>query len=527
MTGSPRVPPGTHGWRSTLRSEPAGSVSHGAPLRATGSWPVTIPCIGPPRLDGRRRALLRRDRTSTVVSAPSRVHGARARLSRPRARFTGPEGLDLIEDAPPGRERAATVPSRDCRGALGDVDRDDRPARRRRGARLGRASWFHDRRPSGHRRARIARSCPCSAPVEHIWLAAAAYDREPRADGRQEGGCGARPPDRVGCARRCRRPVLEGARGSRVHRRAGTRRVGPPRSRDDRARRGGPGSAARRSRVRPRGSGGRPTPSDVRRAQPAHARRDSPGDPPMAALRDERRARQSRRAGRQARKWVRGSRRAEGVDRAGSRVLWGPRGGEGPAGGPPRCRGGRVRRPPSSPRGSSRVGQDHARPAARGAPPTPRTARGARGHPHPLVSRALRARGRPRVGPTVPCTAPRSFGGLARRRRDGIDATGGDQPRESWRPLLGRDGGVPGGGARRVAPASRGRRRAREPRKGHCGVPGALPARGRHEPVPLRRGGRVGIVPMLTRGAGPLRSASLRAAPRPLRPRRAVAAHRA
>src|SRR5579875_2644939 len=96
---------------------------------------------------------------------------------------------------------------------------------------------------------------------------------------------------------------------------------------------------------------------------------------------------------------------------------------------------------------------------------------------------------------------------------------------DARRPLPRRDGGVPRDGPRRVAPTARRGGGAREPGQGERGLPGASPPRRCDEPLSLRRGRSTRVVPVLPERPGQVRPAPLGAAPRPLRPRRAVAPH--
>ena len=96
------------------------------------------------------------------------------------------------------------------------------------------------------------------------------------------------------------------------------------------------------------------------------------------------------------------------------------------------------------------------------------------------------------------------------------------QPGHPRRPLPRRARRVPRGRPRGAAPTARGGRDPGEPRRRHRHLPGGLPARGRHEPLPVRRGRLPGRLQLQRGRPRPLPAAHLGAAARPLRPRRAA-----
>ena len=110
--------------------------------------------------------------------------------------------------------------------------------------------------------------------------------------------------------------------------------------------------------------------------------------------------------------------------------------------------------------------------------------------------------------------------GRGGRRRRARAASRRGEPRAPRSPVARRAAGVRAARARGAAPAARGRCRQHRPRAGHGALPGALPARGDDEPLPVRRpgrpGGRVLLLHAAPRG---LPRQALAGAARPLRPR--------
>ena len=121
----------------------------------------------------------------------------------------------------------------------------------------------------------------------------------------------------------------------------------------------------------------------------------------------------------------------------------------------------------------------------------------------------------------VPRAAPLELGG-------GVIGGGAGSPRPGEvslahrrRALPRRAARVPAAGARGAAPAARGRRRLGRAGRGRGRLPGALPARRRDEPVPVRRAGRPAARCSCTPRARPaLSREALAGAARSLRPRR-------
>ena len=149
-------------------------------------------------------------------------------------------------------------------------------------------------------------------------------------------------------------------------------------------------------------------------------------------------------------------------------------------------------------------------------------ARGARGHAYPLGRGSAHARPA-RPGAPVPGTAPHRVHTRARRRRQLASASRRGHARPPRRAVPRRAGRVRADHARRAAPTDRGARRPHLPHVDVALVPGRVPARRVHEPVPVRDRRR--RVPVHRGPACALPAAPERPAPRPLRP--AHARHRA
>ena len=160
----------------------------------------------------------------------------------------------------------------------------------------------------------------------------------------------------------------------------------------------------------------------------------------------------------------------------------------GPGGRPPGARGRGGRAPPPPHDRTARVGQDDAGRAPGRAAPAAHPRRGAHRHPHPLGRRLRAARRRALPPPAVPGPAPPGLHRLAGRWRQLVAPARRGEPRHPRRPLPRRARRVPRGRPRGAPPAARGGGDPGEPRRWHRHLPGGLPPRRRHEPLPVRRG---------------------------------------
>ncbi len=153
---------------------------------------------------------------------------------------------------------------------------------------------------------------------------------------------------------------------------------------------------------------------------------------------------------------------------------------------PARPRGGGCGRSPPAHGGPARLGQvDACQPVGRSAA-RPRPPDRPRRHPRPLCGRPPPPAGRAPHPPGVSRAPSRSVSGGDDRRRPEGKPPGGDQPGPRRRPVPRRARGVPGGGPGRAPPTARGRSGAGEPGRRHDHIPGPVPTRRSHEPVPLR-----------------------------------------
>ena len=121
---------------------------------------------------------------------------------------------------------------------------------------------------------------------------------------------------------------------------------------------------------------------------------------------------------------------------------------------------------------------------------------------------------------TVPGAPPRRVVGRAGRRRQRDDAPGRDQRRVQRRAVPRRAGRVRPARPRRAAPTAGGGRGAGGAGRRHRDLPGPVPARGGHEPLPVRLRRPTRRLPLHRRRPRPLPAPAVGAAPRPLRPAR-------
>ena len=194
-----------------------------------------------------------------------------------------------------------------------------------------------------------------------------------------------------------------------------------------------------------------------------------------------------------------------------------PRAGAGAA----RARDRRRRRPQRADGRTARRRQDDDGAARRDHPAAADVRRGARGDVDPLRRRTPADRHAAAGRAAVPRAASHDLGRGARRRR-AASAARRDQPRAPRRALPRRDAGVQPARARSAAPAARRGLGADRAGGAHGGLPRAVHADRRDEPVPVRVPRRPGArLPVLAAAGRALRVAPVRAAARSARPDRA------